>query len=169
MLARGTPGFSGADLENLVNEAALAAARTEKASVSMDDFEKAKDKVMMGAERRSLVLSEEEKKNTAYHEAGHAMVAMMLPHADPIYKVSIIPRGRALGVTQQLPIDERHTYTREYLLDRIAVFLGGRAAEELTLSDVEALLEALKPMLYTFVGRASTDALLEQIRQGVKG
>ena len=133
VLARGTPGFSGADLENLVNEAALAAARVGKTTVGMDDFEKAKDKVMMGAERRSLVLSEEEKRNTAYHEAGHALVAMKLPNADPIYKVSIIPRGRALGVTQQLPIDERHTYTREYLLDRIAVFLGGRAAEEIFL------------------------------------
>ncbi len=131
VLARGTPGFSGADLQNLVNEAALAAARTDKERVSMDDFEQAKDKVLMGAERRSLVLSDEERRNTAYHEAGHALVASFLPHADPIYKVSIIPRGRALGVTQQLPIDERHTYTREYLMDRIAVFLGGRAAEEL--------------------------------------
>ncbi len=131
-LARGTPGFSGADLENLVNEAALAAARQDKDRVGMEDFEKAKDKVLMGAERRSLVLSDEERRNTAYHEAGHALVAMLLPNADPIYKVSIIPRGRALGVTQQLPIDERHTYTREYLMDRIAVFLGGRAAEELS-------------------------------------
>ncbi len=131
VLARGTPGFSGADLENLVNEAALAAARQGKDRVDMEDFERAKDKVLMGAERRSLVLSEEERRNTAYHEAGHALVATMLPHADPIYKVSIIPRGRALGVTQQLPIDERHTYTREYLMDRIAVFLGGRAAEEI--------------------------------------
>jgi len=131
VLARGTPGFSGADLENLVNEAALAAARVDKDKVDMNHFETAKDRVLMGAERRSLVLSEEERRNTAYHEAGHTLVAMKLPHADPIYKVSIIPRGRALGVTQQLPIDERHTYTREYLLDRIAVFLGGRAAETL--------------------------------------
>ncbi len=131
VLARGTPGFSGADLENLVNDAALAAARQGKERVDMEDFERAKDKVLMGAERRSLVLSEEERRNTAYHEAGHALVATMLPNADPIYKVSIIPRGRALGVTQQLPIDERHTYTREYLMDRIAVFLGGRAAEEI--------------------------------------
>ena len=136
VLARGTPGFSGADLENLVNEAALAAARVDKNQVDMDDFETAKDKVMMGAERRSLVLSEEERRNTAYHEAGHTVVAMKVPQADPIYKVSIIPRGRALGVTQQLPIDERHTYTREYLLDRIAVFLGGRAAETLCIGDL---------------------------------
>jgi cell division protease FtsH len=131
VLARGTPGFSGADLENLVNEAALAAARVDKNQVDMNHFETAKDKVLMGAERRSLVLSEEERRNTAYHEAGHTVVAMKVPQADPIYKVSIIPRGRALGVTQQLPIDERHTYTRDYLLDRIAVFLGGRAAETL--------------------------------------
>ncbi|MBE0618476.1 MAG: ATP-dependent zinc metalloprotease FtsH [Proteobacteria bacterium] len=136
VLARGTPGFSGADLENLVNEAALAAARAEKAAVAMDDFEKAKDKVLMGAERRSMVLSDEEKRSTAYHEAGHTVVAKKLPHADPIYKVSIIPRGRALGVTQQLPIDERHTYSREYLLDRIAVLLGGRAAEEIFLAQL---------------------------------
>ncbi|MHB8764494.1 MAG: ATP-dependent metallopeptidase FtsH/Yme1/Tma family protein, partial [Deferrisomatales bacterium] len=155
VLARGTPGFSGADLENLVNEAALAAARVNKDSVDMDDFEKAKDKVLMGAERRSLVLSEEERKNTAYHEAGHALVAMRLPNADPIYKVSIIPRGRALGVTQQLPIDERHTYTRAYLMDRIAVFLGGRAAEEIFLGhlttgagdDIERATEIARRMV----------------------
>jgi cell division protease FtsH len=136
VLARGTPGFSGADLENLVNEAALAAARADKTAVGMEDFEKAKDKVLMGAERRSMVLSDEEKRTTAFHEAGHTVVAWMLPNADPIYKVSIIPRGRALGVTQQLPIDERHTYSREYLLDRIAVFLGGRAAEEIFLGQL---------------------------------
>ncbi|GAB4259337.1 MAG: ATP-dependent zinc metalloprotease FtsH [Deferrisomatales bacterium] len=155
ILARGTPGFSGADLENLVNEAALAAARVGKERVSMDDFEMAKDKVLMGSERRSLVLSEEERRNTAYHEAGHALVAMLLPQADPIYKVSIIPRGRALGVTQQLPIDERHTYTREYLLDRIAVFLGGRAAEEIFLGhlttgagdDIEKATEIARRMV----------------------
>ncbi len=133
VLSRGTPGFSGADLENLVNEAALAAARADKERVDMGDFEKAKDKVMMGAERRSLVLTEDERRMTAYHEGGHALVAMRLPGADPIYKVSIIPRGRALGVTQQLPIDERHTYSRDYLVDRIAVLLGGRAAEEICL------------------------------------
>jgi cell division protease FtsH len=155
VLARGTPGFSGADLENLVNEAALAAARADKAAVSMEDFEKAKDKVLMGAERRSMVLSDEEKRLTAYHEAGHTVVAKMLPHADPIYKVSIIPRGRALGVTQQLPIDERHTYSKEYLLDRIAVFLGGRAAEEIFLGhlttgagdDIEKATEIARRMV----------------------
>jgi cell division protease FtsH len=136
VLARGTPGFSGADLENLVNEAALAAARLDQTAVSMADFEKAKDKVLMGAERRSMVLSEDEKRSTAYHEAGHTVVARLVPNADPIYKVSIIPRGRALGVTQQLPIDERHTYSRDYLLDRIAVFLGGRAAEEIFLGQL---------------------------------
>jgi cell division protease FtsH len=155
VLARGTPGFSGADLENLVNEAALAAARSEKTAVSMEDFEKAKDKVLMGAERRSMVLSDEEKRLTAYHEAGHTVVAKMLPHADPIYKVSIIPRGRALGVTQQLPIDERHTYSKDYLLDRIAVFLGGRAAEEIFLGhfttgagdDIEKATEIARRMV----------------------
>jgi cell division protease FtsH len=155
VLARGTPGFSGADLENLVNEAALAAARIDKAVVNMDDFDKAKDKVLMGAERRSLVLSEEEKRNTAFHEAGHAMVARMLPHADPVYKVSIIPRGWALGVMQQLPLDERHTYSREYLMDRIAVSLGGRAAEELFLghlttgagNDIEKATEIARRMV----------------------
>ncbi|MBI5016388.1 MAG: ATP-dependent zinc metalloprotease FtsH [Deltaproteobacteria bacterium] len=131
VLSRGTPGFSGADLENLVNEAALAAARVDKVSVGMEDFEKAKDKVLMGAERRSLVLSEEEKRNTAYHEAGHTVVAKLLPNTDPVYKVSIIPRGWALGVTQSLPTDERYSRTREYYLDEIAMCLGGRAAEEL--------------------------------------
>jgi len=130
VIARGTPGFSGADLENLVNEAALAAARPDKDQVEMEDFERAKDKVMMGAERRSLVLSDEEKKNSAYHEAGHTVVGELLPHADPVYKVSIIPRGWALGVTQYLPMDERHTHSREYLMDMIASLLGGRAAEE---------------------------------------
>jgi cell division protease FtsH len=133
VLSRGTPGFSGADLENLVNEAALAAARAEKAAVTMVDFDKAKDKVLMGAERRSLVLSEEEKRNTAYHEAGHTVAAKMLPNADPVYKVSIIPRGWALGVTQSLPTDERYSRTREYYLDEIAMCLGGRAAEEIFL------------------------------------
>jgi cell division protease FtsH len=133
VLARGTPGFSGADLENLVNEAALAAARVEKTMVAMQDFDKAKDKVLMGAERRSLVLSEEEKRNTAYHEAGHTVVAKGLPNADPVYKVSIIPRGWALGVTMSLPTDEKYSRTREFFLDDIAMRLGGRAAEELVL------------------------------------
>ena len=135
IIARGTPGFSGADIENLVNEAALYAARYGKDKVSMSDFEFAKDKVIMGAERKSMVISEEEKRNTAYHESGHALVARLLPGTDPIHKVTIIPRGRALGLTQQLPIDEKHTYPRKYLLNSIAILLGGRAAEELVLKD----------------------------------
>ena len=135
VIARGTPGFSGADIENLVNEAALHAARLGKEKVSMMDFEYAKDKVMMGAERKSMVISEKEKRITAYHEAGHALVAKMLPGTDPIHKITIIPRGRALGLTQQLPMDEKHTYPRRYLLNSIAILLGGRAAEELVLDD----------------------------------
>ena len=135
VIARGTPGFSGADIENLVNEAALHAARLGKEKVSMMDFEYAKDKVMMGAERKSMVISEKEKRITAYHEAGHALVAKMLPGTDPIHKITIIPRGRALGITQQLPMDEKHTYPRRYLLNSIAILLGGRAAEELVLDD----------------------------------
>ncbi len=130
-LARSTPGFSGADLENLVNEAALLAARQSKEKVEHQDFELAKDKVMMGAERRSMVMSLEERRNTAYHEAGHALVAMLLPGADPVHKVTIIPRGMALGVTQQLPLDDRYTYSREYLMTRLSMMFGGRAAEEL--------------------------------------
>ncbi len=136
ILAKSTPGFSGADLANLVNEAALLAARQKKSKVEMSDLEKAKDKVLMGVERKSLVISDEEKRTTAYHEAGHALVARMLPDADPVYKVSIIPRGRALGVTQQLPIDDRHTYKKEYLHDTIAVFMGGRVAEEIALNSM---------------------------------
>jgi cell division protease FtsH len=135
-LARGTPGFSGADLANLVNEAALYAARLNKAKADMKDFEFAKDKVMMGAERRSLILTEEEKRNTAYHEAGHALVAKLLPGTDPIHKVSIIPRGHALGITQQLPLDDKYTYPREYLLNNLAILMGGRAAEEIALNHV---------------------------------
>jgi cell division protease FtsH len=135
IISRGTPGFSGADLENLVNEAALLAARREKENLDMSDFEEAKDKVLMGVERKSMIISEEEKRNTAYHEAGHAMVAKLLPGTDPIHKVTIIPRGKALGITQQLPIDERHTYPRKYLINRIATYMGGRAAEELILED----------------------------------
>jgi cell division protease FtsH len=131
ILARSTPGFSGADLENLVNEAALLAARVNREAVSMQDFEHAKDKVLMGSERKSLILSEAERTNTAYHEAGHALVARLLPGTDPIHKVTIIPRGRALGVTQQLPLDERHTYSKDYLQATLTVLLGGRAAEEL--------------------------------------
>ena len=133
-VSRGTPGFSGADLANLVNEAALAAARRDGDQIAMFDFEYAKDKVLMGMERRSLVLSEEERRNTAYHEAGHAFVARMMPGSDPIHKVTIIPRGRALGVTQQLPIDDRHTYAKDYLLAQIAVLMGGRASEEMFLN-----------------------------------
>ncbi len=135
IIAKGTPGFSGADLENLVNEAALLAARAGKEEVEMEDFEKAKDKVLMGAERKSLILSEEEKKITAYHEAGHTLVAKLLPGSDPIHKVSIIPRGRALGITQQLPEDDRHTYSRNYLINKLSILLGGRVAEELVLED----------------------------------
>ena len=133
-IARGTPGFSGADLANLVNEAALLAARKSKEKVEMSDFESAKDKVLMGVERRSMVLSDEEKRNTAYHEAGHTLVAKLTPGTDPIHKVSIIPRGRALGVTQQLPIDDRYTYSRDYLEKALNVLLGGRAAEEIALN-----------------------------------
>ncbi len=133
VLARSTPGFTGADLENLVNEAALLAARNDKEKVDMLDLELAKDKVMMGAERRSMIISDEEKRNTAYHEAGHALVAKLLPGADPIHKVTIIPRGMALGMTQQLPVDEKHTYPREYLLNNLVILFGGRVAEELVL------------------------------------
>jgi len=133
VLARGTPGFSGADLENLVNEAAIFAARANQDRVNMEDFEQAKDKILMGSERKSMIISEEERKNTAYHEAGHTLVAKLIPGTDPIHKVTIIPRGRALGVTQQLPLDEKHTYTKEYLLNTLAVLMGGRAAEELIL------------------------------------
>jgi cell division protease FtsH len=136
VLARGTPGFSGADLANLVNEAALNAARYGKKAVMMEDFEGAKDKVLMGTERKSLIISEEEKKVTAYHEAGHALVAAVLPDADPLHKVTIIPRGMALGVTQQLPIDDRHNYSREYLRSEIAVMMGGRVAEEMYLKKI---------------------------------
>jgi cell division protease FtsH len=132
-LARGTPGFTGADLENMVNEAALMAARRGKDRVEMVDFEDAKDKVLMGAERKSMIITEEEKKSTAYHESGHALVAKLLPNTDPIHKVTIIPRGRALGLTQQLPLDEKHTYPKEYLLNTLCILMGGRAAEELVL------------------------------------
>ncbi|HID98216.1 MAG TPA: ATP-dependent zinc metalloprotease FtsH, partial [Thermodesulfobacteriaceae bacterium] len=135
LIARGTPGFSGADLENLVNEAALLAAREGKKNVQMEDFERAKDKVLMGVERKSIVISEEEKKITAYHEAGHTLVAKLLPGADPIHKVTIIPRGRALGLTQQLPEDERHSYPKSYLINNIIILLGGRVAEELVLNE----------------------------------
>ena len=135
-IARGTPGFSGADLENLVNEAALWAARLDKKSVELVDFENAKDKVMMGAERRSMVLSDEEKRTTAYHEAGHALMATLLPGTDPVHKVTIIPRGRALGMTMQLPIDDRHSYSKDFLYNTLAILFGGRVAEELIFKNV---------------------------------
>ena len=135
-LARSTPGFSGADLENLVNEAALLAARKNKDKVDMQDFELSKDKVLMGAERRSMILSTEERRSTAYHEAGHALVAKLIPDTDPVHKVTIIPRGMALGVTQQVPMDDRHTWSREYIHDRLAIMFGGRVAEELSSGQV---------------------------------
>ncbi|MBS1139467.1 MAG: rane protease FtsH catalytic subunit [Proteobacteria bacterium] len=136
VIARGTPGFSGADLANLVNEAALFAARRNKRLVDMDDFEMAKDKIMMGAERRSMVMTEDEKMNTAYHESGHAVVAKLVPKSDPVHKVTIIPRGRALGLTMQLPEQDRYAYDREYLTSRIAVLFGGRIAEELFMNQM---------------------------------
>ena len=136
VIARGTPGFSGADLENMVNEAALLAARQGAEMVSMGHLEQAKDKVMMGSERRSMIITEEEKKITAYHEAGHALVAKLLPGTDPLHKVTIIPRGRALGLTQQLPLEERYTYAKSYLINNICVLLGGRVAEELVFGEI---------------------------------
>ncbi|HJO04746.1 MAG TPA: ATP-dependent zinc metalloprotease FtsH [Acidobacteriota bacterium] len=135
VVARSTPGFSGADLENLVNEAALVAARHDRDKVMMDDFEYAKDKVLMGAERRSMIISDAEKRITAYHEAGHALVAFLQPNADPLHKVTIIPRGRALGVTQQMPLDDRHNYSLSYLETQVNVLLGGRIAEEIVLEE----------------------------------
>jgi len=155
VLARGTPGFTGADLENMVNEAALMGARRGKEKVGMEEFEDAKDKVLMGTERRSMIISNEEKKTTAYHESGHALVAKMLPNTDPIHKVTIIPRGRALGITQQLPIDEKHTYPKDYLLNNICILMGGRAAEEIVLNmkttgagnDIERATELARKMV----------------------
>jgi cell division protease FtsH len=135
ILARGTPGLTGADLENLVNEAALLAARLEKERIEMVDLEQAKDKVMMGVERKSMIIPLEERRITAYHEAGHTLVAKMIPGTDPIHKVTIIPRGQALGLTQQLPIDEKHTYPKDYLMNNITVMMGGRAAEELVMNN----------------------------------
>ena len=136
ILARGTPGFSGADLENLMNEGALIAAKRDKDYVEMSDLEDAKDKVLMGKERRSVILSEEEKRTTAYHEGGHALVARLLPKSDPVHKVSIIPRGQALGVTMQLPLDEKHNYSKSYLENTLAVMMGGRVAEQLYLDQL---------------------------------
>jgi cell division protease FtsH len=155
VLARGTPGFSGADLANMVNEAALSAARQNRKAVLQYDFEVAKDKVLMGVERKSMILSDEEKKVTAFHEAGHALLAVKLPHADPVHKVTIIPRGMALGVTMQLPIDDKHNYTKEYLETEIAILMGGRLAEELFLNqmstgagnDIERATELARKMV----------------------
>jgi len=155
VIARGTPGFSGADLANLVNEAALWAARQARRFVIMEDFEMSKDKVLMGVERKSMILSDEEKRNTAYHEAGHALATTMTPGADPLHKVTIIPRGMALGVTLQLPIDDRHTYTKDYLEAQLTVLMGGRAAEEIFLNhlttgagnDIERATEIARQMV----------------------
>ncbi|HWI40498.1 MAG TPA: AAA family ATPase, partial [Verrucomicrobiae bacterium] len=155
VIARGTPGFSGADLSNVVNEAALLAARKDKSMIDMKDIDDAKDKVLMGVERRSMVISEEEKKNTAYHEAGHTLVAKLIPGTDPVHKVSIIPRGRALGVTMQLPIEDKHSYSKEVLMNKIAVLMGGRAAEEIIFSsmttgagnDIERATEIARKMV----------------------
>ncbi|MCR4287072.1 MAG: ATP-dependent zinc metalloprotease FtsH [Deltaproteobacteria bacterium] len=155
VIARGTPGFSGADIANLVNEAALLAARRGKEKLEMVEFDEAKDKLLMGSERRSMIISEREKRNTAYHEAGHTLVAKLIPGTDPIHKVSIIPRGMALGLTLQLPIDERHTYSKDYLVNNIAVLMGGRAAEEIVLkhmttgagNDIERATEIARKMV----------------------
>ena len=158
VLARGTPGFTGADIENMVNEAALMAARRGKEKIEMDDFEDAKDKVLMGAERKSMIISEDEKKITAYHESGHTLVARLLPDTDPIHKVTIIPRGRALGLTQQLPVDEKHTYPKKHLLNNIAILMGGRAAEKIVLdtettgagNDIERASDMARKMVCDF-------------------
>lgn len=155
ILARGTPGFSGAQLANMVNEAALNAARYNRKSVSMDEFEEAKDKVLMGKERKSMIMSDEEKRNTAFHEAGHALVAYVLPHADPLHKVTIIPRGRALGVTMQLPEEDRYNFTKEYMESSITILMAGRLAEELFLgscttgaaNDLERATEQARKMV----------------------
>ena len=136
VISRGTPGFSGADLENLVNEAALLAARLNKTAVELKDFEFAKDKVLMGVERKSMVLTDQEKRTTAYHEAGHALMAKLIPGTDPVHKVTIIPRGRALGVTMQLPVDDRHSYSKEFLYNSLAILMGGRVAEELVFQQI---------------------------------
>jgi len=155
VIARGTPGFTGADLENMVNEAALLAARRNKDKIDMQDMEDAKDKVLMGAERKSMIISDEEKKTTAFHESGHTLVAKLLPNTDPIHKVTIIPRGMALGLTQQLPLDDKHTYTKEYLLNNICILMGGRIAEEIALNtqttgasnDIERATEIARKMI----------------------
>jgi cell division protease FtsH len=136
ILARGTPGFSGADLENLINEAALMAARNGAKEIDLNLLEKAKDKIMMGAERKSMIITDKEKEVTAYHEAGHALVAWLLPDTDPIHKVTIIPRGRALGLTMQLPIDEKYTHSRTFLLNSICILFGGRVAEKIIFDEI---------------------------------
>src|SRR5258706_7208123 len=154
-IARGTPGFAGADLANLVNEAALVAARQNRKVVTQFDFELAKDKVMMGVERKSLIISDEEKKNTAFHEAGHALVAALIPHADPLHKVTIIPRGMALGLTMQLPLDDKHCYNKDYLEAQLAILMGGRIAEEIFMhhvttgagNDIERATEMARKMV----------------------
>jgi cell division protease FtsH len=155
VIARGTPGFAGADLANLVNEAALIGARQNRKVVTMADFEIAKDKVLMGVERKSLIISEEEKRNTAYHEAGHALLAAVMPKADPVHKVTIIPRGMALGVTMQLPLDDKHSYSKEYLQTEVTIMMGGRIAEERYLhqlttgagNDIERATEIARKMV----------------------
>ncbi len=155
VIARGTPGFTGADLENMTNEAALLAARRNKDRIDMSDLEDAKDKVLMGTERKSMIISDEEKRTTAFHEAGHTLVAKLTPNTDPIHKVTIIPRGRALGLTQQLPLDDKHTYTKEYLLNNICILMGGRIAEEIALhtqttgasNDIEKASEIARKMI----------------------
>jgi len=155
VIARGTPGFTGADLENMTNEAALLAARRNKDKIDMQDMEDAKDKVLMGAERKSMIISDEEKRTTAYHEAGHTLIAKLLPDTDPIHKVTIIPRGMALGLTQQLPLNDKHTYTKEYLSNNICILMGGRIAEEIALNtqttgasnDIERATEIARKMI----------------------
>ena len=155
VLARGTPGFTGADLANMVNEAAISAARANRKVATMYDFESAKDKVLMGAERRSMLLTDEEKRTTAYHESGHAVVAALRDHADPLHKVTIIPRGMALGLTMQLPEDEQHTVSKEYLETQLAILMGGRCAEEIFLgkmttgagNDIERSTEVARKMV----------------------
>jgi cell division protease FtsH len=177
IIARGTPGFSGADLANLVNEAALFAARGNKRLVDMEDFEKAKDKIMMGAERRSMVMNEDERRNTAYHESGHAVVAKLMPKSDPVHKVTIIPRGRALGLTMQLPEEDRYAYDRVYLMSRIAVLFGGRIAEELFMNqmttgasnDFERATQMARDMVtrYGMSDALGSDGLWRERRRGL--
>ena len=196
IIARGTPGMSGADLANLCNEAALMAARRNARTVEMQDFEKAKDKILMGPERKSMVMPEEERRNTAYHEAGHALIGKLLPKCDPVHKVTIIPRGRALGVTMSLPAQDRYSYDREYMLNQISMLFGGRIAEEVFMNQMTTgasndferathiardmvtrygMTEALGPMVYAenegevFLGRSvtKTTSMSEQTMEKV--